>query len=113
MVPYSHLHIGGTEIRGDQILPDYIGDRTRVSKEQAWMSQGAFCSEKVHYFGKTFYCLSAGASKAYFEYNAKKLYYASAKVGKWHPGLRVDVPSRWFLRRESAFLGQRMKFFSV
>ena len=50
MVPLSHLHIGGTEIRGDQILPDCIGDRARVSKEQAWMPQGGFCAEKVHYF---------------------------------------------------------------
>ena len=38
-MPFSHLHIGGTEIRGVQILPDCIGDRARVSKEQAWMSQ--------------------------------------------------------------------------
>ena len=53
MVPFSHLHIGGTEIRGVQILPDCIGDRARVSKEQAWMSQGGFCAEKVHYLAKT------------------------------------------------------------
>ena len=53
MVQLSHLHIGGTEIRGDQILPDCIGDRARVSKEQAWLSQGGFCAEKVHYLGKT------------------------------------------------------------
>ena len=39
MVPFSHLHIGGTEIRGVQILPDCIGDRARVSKEQAWISR--------------------------------------------------------------------------
>ena len=57
MVQLSHLHIGGTEIRGDQILPDCIGDRARVSKEQAWMSQGGFCTEKVHYFGKTIFFL--------------------------------------------------------
>ena len=57
MVPLSHLHIGGTEIRGDQILPDCIGGRARVSKEQAWMSQGGFCAEKVHYFGKTIFFL--------------------------------------------------------
>ena len=52
MVPLSRLHIGGTEIRGDHILPDCIGDRARVSKEQAWMFQGGFCAEKEHYFGK-------------------------------------------------------------
>ena len=34
MVPFSHLHIGGTEIRGVQILPDCIGNRARVSKAQ-------------------------------------------------------------------------------
>ena len=49
MVPLSHLHIGGTEIRGDQILPDCIGDRARISKEQEWMSPGGFCTEKVDY----------------------------------------------------------------
>ena len=47
MVPFSHLHIGGTEIRGVQILPDCIGDRARVSKEQAWMSQCGFCMENA------------------------------------------------------------------
>ena len=52
MVPLSHLHIGGTEIRGDQILPDCIGDRARVSKEQAWISQCGFCMEKVRYLEK-------------------------------------------------------------
>ena len=53
MVPLSHLHIGGTEIRGDQILPDCIENRARVSKEQAWMSLGGLCTEKVHYLAKT------------------------------------------------------------
>ena len=57
MVPFSHLHIGGTEIRDVQILPDCIGDRARVSKEQAWMSQGGFWAEKAHYFGKTTFFL--------------------------------------------------------
>ena len=52
MVPLSHLHIGGTEIRGDQILPDCIGDRARISKEQEWMSPGGFCTEKVDYLEK-------------------------------------------------------------
>ena len=52
MVPFSHLHIGGTEIRGVQILPDCIGDRARISLEQAWMSQWGFCMEKVHYLEK-------------------------------------------------------------
>ena len=47
MVPLSHLHIGGTEIRGDQILPDCIGDRARVSKEQAWMQCGFLHGEKI------------------------------------------------------------------
>ena len=47
MVPFSHLHIGGTEIRGVQILPDCIGDRARVSKEQAWMSQCGSCMENA------------------------------------------------------------------
>ena len=47
MVPFSHLHIGGTEIRGVQILPDCIGDTARVSKEQAWISQCGFCMESV------------------------------------------------------------------
>ena len=41
--------LGGTEIRGDQILPDCIGDRARISKEQEWMSPGGFCTEKVDY----------------------------------------------------------------
>ena len=49
MVPFSNLHFGGTEIRGVQILPDCIGDRARVSKEQAWISQCGFCMEKVRY----------------------------------------------------------------
>ena len=58
MVPFSHLHIGGTGIsRGVQMLSDCIGDRARVSKEQAWMSQGGFCAEKAHYFGKTIFFL--------------------------------------------------------
>ena len=52
MVPLSHLHIGGTEIRGDQILPDCIGDRAWISKEQEWMSPGCFCTEKVDYLEK-------------------------------------------------------------
>ena len=34
MGPFSHLHIGETEIRGVQILPDCTGDRAGVSKEQ-------------------------------------------------------------------------------
>ena len=43
MVPFSHLHIGGTGIsRGVQMLSDCIGDRARVSKEQAWISQCVF-----------------------------------------------------------------------
>ena len=50
MVPFSHLHIGGTGI--SQMLSDCIGDRARVSKEQAWMSQCVFCMEKVHYLEK-------------------------------------------------------------
>ena len=34
MVPFSHLHIGGTGIsRGVQMLSDCIGDRARVSKD--------------------------------------------------------------------------------
>ena len=49
MGPFSHLHIGETEIRGVQILPDCIGDRARVSKEQAWISQCGFRMEKVRY----------------------------------------------------------------
>ena len=61
MVPLSHLHIGGTEIRGDQILPDCIGDRARVSKEQAWMSQCVFCMEKVHYLEKKLHFFSLNA----------------------------------------------------
>ena len=36
MVPFSHLHIGGTEIRGVPILPDCIGDRARVSKKHGY-----------------------------------------------------------------------------
>ena len=38
MVPFSHLPIDGTEIRGVLILPDCIGNRARVSKNQAWIS---------------------------------------------------------------------------
>ena len=52
MVPLSHIHIGGTEIRGDHILPDCIGDRARISKEQERMSPGGFCTEKVDYLEK-------------------------------------------------------------
>ena len=53
MVPFSHLHIGGTGIsRGVQMLSDCIGDRARVSKEQAWISQCGFCMEKVRYLEK-------------------------------------------------------------
>ena len=72
MVPFSHLHIGGTEIRGVQILPDCTGHRARVSKEQAWMSQCGFCMEKVHYLEKkmTFFqpkCLPSRREKPIFE----------------------------------------------
>ena len=35
-MPFSHLHIGGTEIRGVPILPDCIGDRARVSKKHGY-----------------------------------------------------------------------------
>ena len=53
MVPFSHLHIGGTGIsRGVQMLSDCIGDRARVSKEQAWISQCGFCMEIVRYWEK-------------------------------------------------------------
>ena len=74
MVPLSHLHIGGTEIRSDQILRYCIGDRARVSKEQAWMPQVVFAPRKCIIFRKQYFfnCLSAGASKANFEYNTKK-----------------------------------------
>ena len=51
MVPFSHLHIGGTEFRGVPILPDCIGDRARVCKEQAQISQCGVCMEKVRYQG--------------------------------------------------------------
>ena len=72
MVPFSHLRIGGTEIRGVQILPDCIGDRARVSKEQAWMSQCGFCMEKVRYLGEkmTLFqpeCLPSRREKPIFE----------------------------------------------
>ena len=56
MVPFSHLHIGGTEIRGVQILPDCIGDRARVSKVQMdvpmWFLHGesALFGEKTYIF---------------------------------------------------------------
>ena len=71
MVPFSHLHIGGTEIRGVQILPDCIGDRARVSKEQAWMSQCGFCMENALFGEKmTFFqpeCLPFRREKPIFE----------------------------------------------
>ena len=96
MVPLSHLHIGGTEIRGDQILPDCIGDRARISKEQERMSPGGFCTEKVDYLEKTmilFYCLSARASKGYFEYNAKKVILHLSKSWQMAPWFDSGCPS--------------------
>ena len=71
MVPFSHLHIGGTEIRGVQILPDCIGDRARVSKVQTdvpmWFLHGesALFGEKTYFFQPK--CLPSGREKPIFE----------------------------------------------
>ena len=92
----SYLHIGGTEIRGDQILPDCIGDRARISKEQERMSPGGFCTEKVDYLEKTMilsYYLSARASKGYFEYNAKKVILHLSKSWQMAPWFDSGCPS--------------------
>ena len=71
MVPFSHLHIGGTEIRGVQILPDCIGDRARVSKAQMdvpmWFLHGesALFGEKIAFFQPE--CLPSRREKLIFD----------------------------------------------
>ena len=50
------------------------------------MSQGGFCTEKVHYYYDIFfYCISVRASKAYFEYYTKKVVLCLSKSWQMTP----------------------------
>ena len=116
MVPFCHLHIGGTGIRGVQILPNCIGDRARVSKEQAWMSQGSFCAERVHYFFKTmifFHCIIVRASKGYFVYNPKKVVLFLSKSWQMTPWFEFGCPKQVVYTQGKCIFLAKDEIFSV